>query len=91
MLMPCGVERAVEIANHNGWRMDDGTLIVWDCLSTPSGTRLETYPAASVVGGFCATVRDRRGRAVAVGSFDTEAEAARSALDQYLSLVAVGI
>jgi hypothetical protein len=90
MLMPCGVERAIEIANHNGWR-ENGELIVWDCLSTPSGTKLVVYPAASAVGGFCATMRDRCGHGVALGSYPTEADAARAALDQYLTIVNVGV
>lgn len=91
MQMPCGVERAVEIACHNGWRETDGTLTVWDCLDTPSGTKLEVYPAASVVGGFCATMRDRHGRATCVGSYPTETDAARAALDQFLHIANFGI
>jgi hypothetical protein len=85
------LERAIEVAEHNGWETADGTLTVWDTLDCPFGTRLEVYPAATAVGGFCATMRDRQGRGFCKGSFDTKLDAATAVLDGYLALVNHGI
>lgn len=90
MVTPSGVQRAVEVAIHNDW-FECGSLVVWDCLESPFGTKLEVYPAASAVGGFCATIRDRVGNGSCVGSYPTREAAASACLDHYLNVVNVGI
>ena len=85
------IQRAIEVAEHNGMRADDGTLTVWDSSCHPYGTILEVYPAAKVVGGFCATARGIGGTAFCCGSYPTELEAATAALDGFLKIVNNGV
>lgn len=87
------VERAIEVAEHNGWWEDGGTLlVVWDslCVNRYRGTRLEVGPAAKAVGGWWGRCRDGVGRSCHVYRTD-KLEAATDALDGYLHIANFGI
>lgn len=54
------LERAIEIAEHNAGLLADGALVVWDSRKNDRhyGFVIEVFPAATAVGGWCATVVD---------------------------------
>lgn len=85
------IERAIEVAEHNGWYTIDGALIVWDSLrTTATGTRLEVGMSRDPRRpGFWAMCRDGVGRQVIVaGTTDhTREQVAHRALGSYLDML----
>lgn len=87
------IAQAIETAEHNGWYVGT-TLVVFDALKNDRyyGIRLEVYPAASSVGGWCALCRDGVGRAFSVWNPSASRElVAQRALDGYLKILNHGI
>ena len=87
------IARAIQVAEHNGWRNGE-TLIVFDSIrSTPYyGIRLEVEPAAEACGGFTARAYDGVGKYVSVWHPTwTREQVCESALDRYLKILNHGI
>lgn len=86
------IGRAIEVAEHNGCWAGDNHLVVFDALQNDryNGIRLEVWPAATAVGGWCALARDGVSRAVSCWSDDRQ-EAVEQALNGYLQIRNHGI
>lgn len=80
--------RAIEVAESQGWIEPDGSLVIWDCLSSPGGTRMVVSEDSL---GQRAVMSDSAQRGCSVRMNGSRVDAVRACLDGYLRIVNVGL